>query len=26
VADDATQNELIDAVARWFGAETGKGA
>ena len=26
VADDATQHELIDAVARWFGAETGKGA
>jgi uroporphyrinogen III methyltransferase / synthase len=26
VADDATQNELIDAVARWFGAETGNGA
>ena len=22
VADDATQDELIDAVARWFGAET----
>ena len=22
VSDDATQNELIDAVARWFGAET----
>ncbi len=22
VADDATQNDLIDAVARWFGAET----
>ena len=25
VADDATQNELIDAVARWFAAETGGG-
>jgi uroporphyrinogen III methyltransferase / synthase len=22
VADDATQNDLLDAVARWFGAET----
>lgn len=26
VADDATQNELIDVVARWFGAEPEKGA
>jgi len=25
VADDATQTELIDAVARWFGSETGEG-
>ena len=25
VADDATQNDLIDAVARWFGAGTGGG-